>query len=127
MMNLETYLSVCGYRIFRIYKRKTVFTPLEIKAKYTDQNTSEYAGDYKIFGCIELPNQDVLLMCKLVYVDYNDNAELKEGKSIEFIRLSDIAELYDCTDTEEFEFLKRGDSESEWLYRHYAKIYKQNV
>lgn len=89
-----------------VYKR---YTPYEIENKFSDQQNEEYTGDFRIVSAIELPNTDIFLGCKRIWVEdkYDENndlydSELGLAEEIEYFKLSDISCLVDKTDSEEY-------------------------
>lgn len=108
----ETFFTeIAESRIFNIRIPK-VFTPYDWEKKFSDENTHEDLGDFKIVSSTELPNGDILIGCKKVYVaeipEYNGNGfeeYLELSAAIRFFKLSEI-QFADVTETEEYSFLQ---------------------
>ena len=99
--DIWTWLSDIGYRVFRYWVYKRMFTPLEQEQKYMDQCEFEdsYCKEGIIRECVELPDGDFLLGFQNVPDDddYNDDVELY----IEYYKLSEIRLAYHPTNREE--------------------------
>lgn len=85
MTDLDTYfLDYADTTVFGLYKKESF------------SNDAVYLGDYMLEHIIELPDKDVLLGLKGVYLVYDEledhtiNKELKKTSATEFYKLSDV-------------------------------------
>ena len=113
-MSWKEFLEQANTRIYSLYKKKE-YTPYELKECFTDETTSEYVSDVKIEQSITLPNGDLLLGTRTVWMeDVRDENyclvgwELKKSERVEYFRFNEIS-LTDVTDTEEYSL--RGDND----------------
>ena len=94
--DLETWLlDFNEEKIFRIYRRKDVFTPYEQEKKFMDETVWECVSESaKIVEAIELPNKDMLFGFRDLY---EDDSGLIESACITYYMLSQI-QLEDITE-----------------------------
>ena len=118
MTDWETFmLDFADEKIFRVSQVKKVFTPYEQEQKFTDEQHTETLGDYRIASSIELPNKELLVGLRPVYVneeiiDKEFVETLELGENIEYYALKDIL-LVDITNSDEYSFLHRKDNDEE--------------
>ena len=101
--DFETYLHDEGSdRIFKVLRRRKIFTPFEQEKKYVDED--EYTSVYDtctIESVIALPN-DFLIGLRDIYVETNTVnheyiSDIVVGQSIDYYLLSDLI-LKDVTE-----------------------------
>ena len=87
--DLETWLlDFNEEKIFRIHRRKTVFTPYEQEKKFSDAEVWECVSESaRVVEVIELPNKDTLLGFRDVW--YEDE-NLTTSSFIDYYPLSEI-------------------------------------
>lgn len=87
--DLETWLlDFNEEKVFKIHRRKDVFTPYEQTEKFIDETTWELVSESaKIVEAIELPNKDMLLGFRDVWYE---NDELITSSFIDYYPLSEI-------------------------------------
>lgn len=90
-----------------VYKR---FTPYEQEHQFSDQQTEEHIGDFRLVSAFELPNKDVMIGLRRVWVEdkYDENnktyeSELGVADEVKYIKVSDISSLVDKTESEEYQ------------------------
>ena len=116
MTDWETFmLDFHDEKILRVYRYKKVFTPHEQDKKYIDERIMDEIGDYMLNSSIELPNGDLLVGMKRVYVneeiiDHQFVETLEVSDRIDYFHLKDI-EFSDITNIDEYSFLHRKDDE----------------
>ena len=116
MTDWETFmLDFSDEKILRVYRHKKVFTPHEQDKKYIDERIMDEIGDYRLNSSIELPNGDLLVGMRPVYVneeiiDHQFVETLEIGDRIDYFHLKDI-EFSDVTNSDEYSFLHRKDDE----------------
>lgn len=91
--DLETWLlDFNEEKIFKIYRRKTLFTPYEQAHKFSDEQVWECVSESaRIVEAIELPNKDTLLGFRTVYYeDVNDELKFTMSTFIDYYPLSEI-------------------------------------
>lgn len=91
--DLETWLlDFNDEKIFRIHRRKTVFTPYEQEKKFSDAEVWECVSESaRVVEAIELPNKDTLLGFRDVwYEDVKDELKLTTSSFIDYYPLSEI-------------------------------------
>lgn len=112
--DLETIIAdYSEEKIWGVWKYKR-YTPYEMSSPAPDEKTEEFAGDFRLVSAIELPNKDVLLGLKRVWVEDKYNveeklytSELELADEIEYHKMSDISGLVDKTKSEEYkDFIK---------------------
>ena len=112
MTDWETFMhDFHDEKVLRVYKTKKVFTPIEQGKKFIDNKIASEIGDYMLNSSIELPNGDIVVGMKRVYVDeetINGNIieKLEISDRVDYFHLRDI-EFDDVTNTEEYSFLHR--------------------
>ena len=116
MTDWETFmLDFSDEKILRVYRHKKVFTPHEQAKQYIDERIMDEVGDYMLNSSIELPNGELLVGMKRVYV----NEEIVDHQFIETLELSDRIDYFhlkdiefsDVTNSDEYSFLHRKDDE----------------
>ena len=116
MTDWETFmLDFHDEKILRVYRHKKVFTPHEQAKQYIDERIMDEVGDYMLNSSIELPNGELLVGMKRVYV----NEEIVDHQFIETLELSDRIDYFhlkdiefsDVTNSDEYSFLHRKDDE----------------
>ena len=116
MTDWETFmLDFHDEKILRVYRHKKVFTPHEQAKQYIDERIMDEVGDYMLNSSIELPNGELLVGMKRVYV----NEEIVDHQFIETLELSDRIDYFhlkdiefsDVTNIDEYSFLHRKDDE----------------
>lgn len=116
MTDWETFmLDFHDEKILRVYRYKKVFTPHEQDKKYIDERIMDEIGDYVLNSSIELPNGDLLVGMKRVYVneeiiDHQFVETLEVSDRIDYFHLKDI-EFSDITNIDEYSFLHRKNDE----------------
>lgn len=91
--DLETWLlDFNEEKVFKIYRRKTIFTPYEQDKKFSDAEVWECVSESaRIVEAIELPNKDTLLGFRDIwYEDVNDELKLTTSSFIDYYPLSEI-------------------------------------
>lgn len=116
MTDWETFmLDFHDEKILRVYRYKKVFTPHEQAKQYIDERIMDEIGDYMLNSSIELPNGDLIVGMKRVYVneeiiDHQFVETLEISDRIDYFHLKDI-EFSDVTNIDEYSFLHRKDDE----------------
>lgn len=116
MTDWETFmLDFHDEKILRVYRHKKTFTPYEQDRKFIDERIMDEIGDYKLNSSIELPNGDIIVGMKRVYVneqtiDGKFVETLEVGDKIDYFHLKDI-EFSDVTNIGEYSFLHHKDDE----------------
>ncbi len=116
MTDWETFmLDFHDEKILRVYRYKKAFTPYEQDRKFVDERIMDEIGDYMLNSSIELPNGDLIVGMKRVYVneqtiDGKFVETLEVGDRIDYFHLKDI-EFSDITNIDEYSFLHRKDDE----------------
>lgn len=116
MTDWETFmLDFHDEKILRVYRHKKVFTPHEQAKQYIDERIMDEVGDYMLNSSIELPNGELLVGMKRVYVneeiiDHQFIETLELSDKIDYFHLKDI-EFSDVTNSDEYSFLHRKDDE----------------
>lgn len=106
--DLETWLlDFNEEKIFRIYRRKDVFTPYEQEKKFMDETVWECVSESaKIVEAIELPNKDTLLGFRNIWNEdvRDDNNTLIDTKLVQssFIDYYPLSEIQLTDISEEF-------------------------
>lgn len=107
----ETFLHDFGDDlIFRVCRHKDVFAQYEQDKKFCDENSIKNFGDFKIASSIELPNKEILVGMKKVYIE----DKLVAGKNIKTLSLSENIDYFmlkdilltDVTGSDEYSFLR---------------------
>lgn len=97
--DLETWLyDFNDEKIFKIYRKRNVFTPYEQEKKFSDESVWECVSESaKIVEAIELPNKDTLFGFRDVWKedirDQNNDligVDLQTSRFIDYYPLSEI-------------------------------------
>ena len=91
--DLETWLlDFNEEKVFKIYRRKDVFTPYEQDQKFSDESVWECVSESaRVVEAIELPNKDTLLGFRDIWYDDEHNEwKLKTPALIDYYPLSEI-------------------------------------